>query len=539
VEICSQLIAGVSALHAAGIIHRDLKPNNVMLERTGQRLNVSIMDFGLARLHQAESSVLGTGMIAGTPGYMAPELLRGERPTKATDIFALGIVLHQVLTGERPIESERGLSFTPSPLLRPRTLLPSWFRRLRVFSVDPERRCRAFERLRPAQESATPAATFSRSSSLHGKWMWYWAGGALAVVAVGRGVDDAGAGFRPARLNADYVLGGAERTGALYGRTAALFRESRVPSEMAVSGGMIAPMPQVEPGMRLMDISADGAKVLEWKPDVGDDIRRGSLWMASSLGGAPRRLGNYLVNTPEWGAAGFSPDGQSIVFTDKRMLYAADANGDNVKKIWEAPNPWTGCAFRPTGGNSPCPYGRPQFLAPVEAEIQWGGRTSAAARLARNFGAVGRPMDTGRAALRIHLGPRRGPKRIRTGGAALVRVLEKADGRAHHRQPDTDRGVCAGARQHPPVRAGNPGFRARCRHWIRAPEAGAISGRFVRERVRDFTRPAMDGVHGISYRKSLEKQDRWQPAIQLTNSGGGGIRQVVSGWKVAGVHRRV
>ena len=87
-----------------------------------------------------------------------------------------------------------------------------------------------------------------------------------------------------------------------------------------------------------MDISSDGSKVLEWKPDINDAIRRGSLWMASSLGGAPRRLGNYLVNTPDWGAAAFSPDGQAIVFTDQQMLYVADANGANVKKIWEAPS---------------------------------------------------------------------------------------------------------------------------------------------------------------------------------------------------------
>ena len=140
------------------------------------------------------------------------------------------------------------------------------------------------------------------------------------------------------------------KEGPLFTDGSRLYFESRgVPSEMAVSGGMIAPMPQVEPGMRLMDISTDGARVLEWKPEVGDDIRRGSLWMASSLGGAPRRLGNYLVNTPEWGAAAFSPDGQSIVFTDRRMLYAADADGGHVKKIWEAPLPVDGVCFSPDG----------------------------------------------------------------------------------------------------------------------------------------------------------------------------------------------
>jgi serine/threonine protein kinase/Tol biopolymer transport system component len=350
-EICSQLLSGVAALHAAGIIHRDLKPNNVMLEREGQRLNVSIMDFGLARLHQAESSVLGTGMIAGTPGYMAPELLRGQRPTKATDIYALGIVLHQVLTGERPLESETGLSVTPAPSLRsvhgPAQLVEAVESFL---SLDPERRYRAFEQVRPAQQSATSVATFSRSSPLHRKATWYWAAGVFAAVALGIAMFMTAAPVSGPLDSTQITFSSEPKEGPLFTDGSRLYFESRgVPSEMAVSGGMIAPMPQVEPGMRLMDISTDGAKVLEWKPEVGDDIRRGSLWMASSLGGAPRRLGNYLVNTPEWGAAAFSPDGQSIVFTDRRMLYAADADGGNVKKIWEAPLSVDGVSFSPDG----------------------------------------------------------------------------------------------------------------------------------------------------------------------------------------------
>jgi dipeptidyl aminopeptidase/acylaminoacyl peptidase len=351
VEICRQLLAGVAALHSAGIIHRDLKPNNVMLERTGQRINVSIMDFGLARLHQAESTLLGSGMIAGTPGYMAPELLRGGRPTKATDIFALGVLLHQVLTGERPLDSERGLSLTPSPSLRSVHAPAQLTQAIEGFlSNDSERRCSAFERVRPAQESARSTASFSRSFSLRGKQNWYWAGGTLAVAAVGVAVLMTPTPVSGPLDSTQITFSAEPKEGPLFTDGLRFYFESRgVPSEMAVSGGMIAPMPQVEPGMRIMDISTDGAEVLEWKPEVGDDIRRGSLWMASSLGGPPRRLGNYLVNTPDWGAAAFSPDGRSIVFTDKRMLYAADADGSNVKKIWEAPQSVDGVCFSPGG----------------------------------------------------------------------------------------------------------------------------------------------------------------------------------------------
>ena len=351
VEICSQLVSGVAALHAADIIHRDLKPNNVMLDRTGQRLNVSIMDFGLARLHQAESSVLGTGMIAGTPGYLAPELLRGGRPTKATDIFALGIVLHQVLTGERPTESEGGLSLTLSRVLHSVHAPAALVQAVEGFlSPDPDRRCRAFERVRPAQESATPAATFTRSTSFLRKTAWYWAVAGFAVVALGIAVLMTPAAVSGPLDSTQITFSSEPKEPGLFTDGARLYFESRgIPSEMAVSGGIIAPMPQVQPGMRIMDISADGSKVLEWKPEVGDEIRRGSLWIGSSLGGALRRLGNYLVNTPAWGGAAWSPDGQTIMFTDQRMLYAADANGDDVRRIWEAPLSVDAVCFSPDG----------------------------------------------------------------------------------------------------------------------------------------------------------------------------------------------
>src|ERR1700733_9492328 len=137
-KVCNQLLAGVAALHAGGIIHRDLKPNNIMLETGSSGPHVSIMDFGLARPQEAAHTLSGSGVIAGTPGYMAPEMLRGERPTKATDLLALGIVLHQVLTGERPIASGR-LPVDPSPALRTARAPAELIRAVESFlSSDPD-----------------------------------------------------------------------------------------------------------------------------------------------------------------------------------------------------------------------------------------------------------------------------------------------------------------------------------------------------------------------------------------------------------------
>jgi eukaryotic-like serine/threonine-protein kinase len=182
VEIARQLISGVSALHAAGIIHRDLKPNNIMLERTGERLNVSIMDFGLARLHQAETTAMSVGMIAGTPGYMAPELLRGEPPSDATDIFALGVVLHQVFSGERPVSSKTG-AFVATPALRSGPAAGAISRAVESFlSPDSEERRRAFAGL--VQTNPGTGQTSPLSQNLR-KWApWLLAAGICAAAGL-------------------------------------------------------------------------------------------------------------------------------------------------------------------------------------------------------------------------------------------------------------------------------------------------------------------------------------------------------------------
>ena len=115
IRIAVEVARGLAHAHGAGVLHRDLKPGNVFLTRGG---GVKVLDFGLARILGA-SGVRGSG----TPAYMAPEQWRGEPEDERTDVFALGVMLHEMLAGGRPFEATGDRSAVldpgpPPPLLR-------------------------------------------------------------------------------------------------------------------------------------------------------------------------------------------------------------------------------------------------------------------------------------------------------------------------------------------------------------------------------------------------------------------------------------
>ena len=96
-------VTALAAIHEAGIVHRDFKPNNVMLAADGPR----VVDFGIARtVNSQESAVTATGMVVGTPGYLAPEQLTGAPLTPAVDIFAWGATMVFAGTGQSPFEAD-------------------------------------------------------------------------------------------------------------------------------------------------------------------------------------------------------------------------------------------------------------------------------------------------------------------------------------------------------------------------------------------------------------------------------------------------
>jgi tetratricopeptide (TPR) repeat protein/tRNA A-37 threonylcarbamoyl transferase component Bud32 len=98
VHLGRQICAGLQAIHERGIVHRDLKPGNIMVDRSGHAL---VMDFGMA-YHQRQERLTGEGAVLGTLAYLSPEQARGRLTDPLTDIYAVGLVLYEMLTGKRP-----------------------------------------------------------------------------------------------------------------------------------------------------------------------------------------------------------------------------------------------------------------------------------------------------------------------------------------------------------------------------------------------------------------------------------------------------
>jgi serine/threonine-protein kinase len=101
VRLMNQILGALAYSHARGVVHRDIKPANIMLSPDGTGgMMVKIADFGIARIENSSMTQVGTVM--GTPSYMAPEQLRGETVDSRADLWAAGVVLYQLLTGEKP-----------------------------------------------------------------------------------------------------------------------------------------------------------------------------------------------------------------------------------------------------------------------------------------------------------------------------------------------------------------------------------------------------------------------------------------------------
>jgi serine/threonine protein kinase/lipopolysaccharide biosynthesis regulator YciM len=102
ISVAKQVCEGLSEAHKTGVIHRDLKPSNIMIDREG---NVRIMDFGIARSLEAKG-ITGAGVMIGTPEYMSPEQVEGKETDQRSDLYSLGVILYEMVTGQVPFQGD-------------------------------------------------------------------------------------------------------------------------------------------------------------------------------------------------------------------------------------------------------------------------------------------------------------------------------------------------------------------------------------------------------------------------------------------------
>ncbi len=177
IDIGAQVAEGLAAAHEKGIVHRDLKPGNVFVTRDGR---AKILDFGLARLVKGEADSApdsaaptaeqGTkpGAVLGTIGYMSPEQVKGKPADARSDIFALGVMLYEMLSGERPFQGDSEaevmtaiLKEDPSPLAKKDLSIPPMLERTVAHCLEknPNRRFQSARDVAFALESATSSSS--------------------------------------------------------------------------------------------------------------------------------------------------------------------------------------------------------------------------------------------------------------------------------------------------------------------------------------------------------------------------------------------
>ncbi len=201
-----QTAQGLAAAHKQGLIHRDIKPANILLENGVQR--VKITDFGLARAAD-DASITQSGVIAGTPQYMAPEQARGEALDSRADLFSLGSVMYAMCTGQPPFRAATVLGVLrrvcddqPAPIRTVNPAIPEWLEAtvFRLLSKEPAKRFPSAEAVATALEEGLarvqkldlgqPSARSAVATVRRPRRRWAWAALGLIVIALG-----AAAGF--------------------------------------------------------------------------------------------------------------------------------------------------------------------------------------------------------------------------------------------------------------------------------------------------------------------------------------------------------
>jgi eukaryotic-like serine/threonine-protein kinase len=348
-----ELARGLAAAHDAGIIHRDLKPENIWVTKDAR---IKILDFGLAKLDPAKAVSTDAetvslepqshpGQVLGTVGYMSPEQVRGRGADARSDIFAVGVIVYEMLTGKPAFRKATSaetmtaiLNEDPPAVSQLSPSVPPGLQRVvnRCLSKSPDKRFQHASDLEFALEalSDSSGSTVSGVHEAPPSKRWYWLAAAAVAIAVGAALvwwwrQPAAPPIVEAvtQLTDD----GETKVGAWDNLHTDGFRiyYNQGPiggteiAQVAVTGGSTAIIPTRFPVLRVVGVNPERSLLLA---SVGSDLTA-PLWTIPLPTGEPRRLGNL-----EGRDASFTPDGR-ILFSVGKDLFIAESDGSNPRKL--------------------------------------------------------------------------------------------------------------------------------------------------------------------------------------------------------------
>ncbi|MCC6349551.1 MAG: serine/threonine-protein kinase [Candidatus Eisenbacteria bacterium] len=352
-RLASGVAAGLAAAHEKGIVHRDLKPENVAIADEGRP---QVLDFGLARVERSLDEATLTaqptsaGMVIGTVGYMAPEQVRGEVADARSDVFALGTMLHEMLSGGRPfsrgssVETLHAILHDEPPPLPPG--VPSHVARVvsRCLEKDPRARFQSARDLAFALDLVAGGSPAAAAGSAAGATVgpprtpaWIAVAAALALAA---------AGYAIGRLT-------APRANVSTVRVSTLSQGTRDIEPGVAPDGRFVAFSSVRPGgmgIWITDMTSRSEVRLttgadhypRFTPDGGSVLytrlerARHSLWRVPVLGGSPRLV---IEDADD---ADIAPDGDRIAFLAgtsdssgaRAQLMLARSDGTARRELW-------------------------------------------------------------------------------------------------------------------------------------------------------------------------------------------------------------